>query len=121
LKILLSPPFEHNKIPIWKSLVLKLGGGAVLLLWANTFSPFGMNRQKQILWVKHKPFVLLSPPFGKQYMSEDYTKVGEMLGATAKDEFDGVEAFVFAEDSNSLSIHLWLGLKYTWKDISHSI
>jgi hypothetical protein len=28
---------------------LKLGGGAVLLLWANTFSPFGMNRQKQIL------------------------------------------------------------------------
>jgi hypothetical protein len=39
-------------------------------------------------------------------MSEDYTKVGEMLGATAKDEFDGVEAFVFAEDSNSLSIHL---------------
>jgi hypothetical protein len=25
---------------------LKIGGGAVLLLWANTFSPFGMNRQK---------------------------------------------------------------------------
>jgi hypothetical protein len=25
------------------------GGGAVLLLWANTFSPFGMNRQKRIL------------------------------------------------------------------------
>jgi hypothetical protein len=49
LKILFSPPFEHNKIPIWKSLVLKLGGGAVLLLWANTFSPFGMNRQKRIL------------------------------------------------------------------------
>jgi hypothetical protein len=22
------------------------GGGVVLLLWANTFSPFGMNRQK---------------------------------------------------------------------------
>jgi hypothetical protein len=31
----------------------------------------------------------------------------------------GVEAFVFAEDSNSLSIHLWLGLKFTWKYISH--
>jgi hypothetical protein len=29
--------------------VLLLGGGAVLLLWANTFSPFGMNRQKRIL------------------------------------------------------------------------
>jgi hypothetical protein len=30
-----------------KTLVLKLGGGAVLLLWANTLSPFGMNRQKR--------------------------------------------------------------------------
>jgi hypothetical protein len=29
--------------------ILKVGGGAVLLLWANTFSPFGMNRQKRIL------------------------------------------------------------------------
>jgi hypothetical protein len=29
-----------------KILSLKLGGGAVLLLWANTLSPFGMNRQK---------------------------------------------------------------------------
>jgi hypothetical protein len=39
-------------------------------------------------------------------MSEDYTKVGELLGATAKDElWSGVEAFVFAEDSNSLSIY----------------
>jgi hypothetical protein len=27
----------------------KIGGGAVCLLWANTFSPFGMNRQKWIL------------------------------------------------------------------------
>jgi hypothetical protein len=62
LKILLSPPFEHNKIPSWKSLVLKLGGGAVLLLWANTFSPFGMNRQKRILWVKYKPLVKLLYP-----------------------------------------------------------
>jgi hypothetical protein len=33
-------------------------------------------------------------------MSEDYTKVGELLGATAKDEsWSGVETFVFAEDS----------------------
>jgi hypothetical protein len=38
-------------------------------------------------------------------MSEDYTKAGELLGAMAKDE-SGVEAFVFTEDSNSLSIHL---------------
>jgi hypothetical protein len=40
-------------------------------------------------------------------MSEDYSKVGELLGASTKDElWSGVEAFVFAEDSNSLSIHL---------------
>jgi hypothetical protein len=40
-------------------------------------------------------------------MSEDYTKAGEMLRATAKDELQsGVEAFVFAENSNSLSIYL---------------
>jgi hypothetical protein len=31
------------------AVLLKFGGGAVLLLSANTFSPFGMNRQKQIL------------------------------------------------------------------------
>ena len=38
-------------------------------------------------------------------MSEDYTKAGELLVATAKDElWSGVKAFVFAEDSNSLSI-----------------
>jgi hypothetical protein len=51
--MLLSPPFECNKISIEKFIILKLflkmGGGAVLLLWANTFSPFGMNRQKRIL------------------------------------------------------------------------
>jgi hypothetical protein len=27
----------------------EIGGDAALLLWANTFSPFGMNRQKRIL------------------------------------------------------------------------
>jgi hypothetical protein len=33
----------------WKSKIFEICGGAVLLLWANTFSPFGMNRQKRIL------------------------------------------------------------------------
>jgi hypothetical protein len=90
-----------------KIISLKLGGGAVLLLWANTFSPFGMNRQKRILGVKYKHFQLLSLTLANKKMSEDYTKVGELLGATAKDElWSGVEAFVFAEDSNSLSIYL---------------
>jgi hypothetical protein len=70
----------------------KLGGGAVLLLWANTFSPFGMNRQKRILRMKYRP-LLLSPLWQIKHMSEDYTKDGEMLGAMAKDElWSGVEA-----------------------------
>jgi hypothetical protein len=46
-----------KKIPIEKSFlntnlkdyIFEIGGGAVLLLWANTFSPFGMNRQKRTL------------------------------------------------------------------------
>jgi hypothetical protein len=41
-------------------------------------------------------------------MSEDYTKVGERRGVMANDEkfrWSGVEAYVFAEDSNSLSIY----------------
>jgi hypothetical protein len=49
--------FINNKIPIEKSslntnlkdYIFEIGGGAVLLLWANTFSPFGMNCQKRIL------------------------------------------------------------------------
>jgi hypothetical protein len=32
-----------------KDFIFEIGGGAVLLLWANTFSPFGMNHQKRIL------------------------------------------------------------------------
>ena len=55
VEILFSSPFELNKIPIEKSFlnsnlkdyIFEIGGGAVLLLWANTFSPFGMNRQKR--------------------------------------------------------------------------
>jgi hypothetical protein len=57
--------------------------------------------------VKYKPFETTFSSFGKQNMCEDYTKVGELLGATAKVElWSEVEAFVFAEDSISLSIHL---------------
>jgi hypothetical protein len=68
-----------------KEHIFEIGGGAVLLLWANTFSRFGMNCQKQILVSEIKPFVTFSP-FGKQYMSEDYTQIGERCRVTAKDE-----------------------------------
>jgi hypothetical protein len=51
--------YQLKKSPIEKSFLNTIlkdyifeiggGGGAVLLLWAHTFSPFGMNRQKRIL------------------------------------------------------------------------
>jgi hypothetical protein len=79
-----------EKSPIEKSVLnskfLKIDGGAVLLLWANTFSPFGMNRQKQMLELNIIPSITTFSPFGKQNMSEDYTKDGERRGATAKGE-----------------------------------
>jgi hypothetical protein len=40
-----KPSFNTNL----KDYIFEIGGGAVLLLWANTFSPFGMNHQKRIL------------------------------------------------------------------------
>jgi hypothetical protein len=41
---------NHHLKNLFLTQFLKIGGGgAVLLLWANTFSPFGMNRQKRIL------------------------------------------------------------------------
>jgi hypothetical protein len=68
--------YIKNKIPIWKLLLIffEIGGGAVLLLWADTFSPFGMNRQKWILceW-NMSPFTF--SPMVQMNMSEDYTKV----------------------------------------------
>jgi hypothetical protein len=43
-------PIEKSFLnTILKDYIFEIGGGAVLLLWANTFSPFGMNRQKRIL------------------------------------------------------------------------
>jgi hypothetical protein len=42
-------PIEKSFLnPFLKDYIFEIGGGAVLLLWANTFSPFGMNRQKRI-------------------------------------------------------------------------
>jgi hypothetical protein len=45
-KILIEKPSFNTNL---KDYIFEIGGGAVLLLWANTFSPFGMNRQKWIL------------------------------------------------------------------------
>ena len=79
LKIL-SPPFwKHIKILIWK-LHFKIWwwGGAVFLLWANTFSPFGMNRQKRTLEWNISPFTF--PQWQQINMSEDYTRAVRNTG-----------------------------------------
>jgi hypothetical protein len=61
----------------------EIGGGAVLLLLANTFSPFGMNRQKWILCEGNmSPFTC--SPMVQMNMSEDYTNSGEWFGVTVK-------------------------------------
>jgi hypothetical protein len=103
----------------WKTL-FKTSGGAVLLLWANTFFPFGMNRQKRILEWDISPLQLLSPLWQNKIRVKIIPKTESCLERQRRMSY-GVEAFVFAEDSNSLSIHLWLGLKFTWKHISHII
>jgi hypothetical protein len=51
--------------PNLKDYIFEIGGGAVLLLWANTFSPFGMNRQKWILVSEIKALVITFSPYGK--------------------------------------------------------
>jgi hypothetical protein len=40
---------NHHLKNLFLTQIFEIGGGAVLLLWANTFSSFGMNRQKRIL------------------------------------------------------------------------
>jgi hypothetical protein len=44
-KILIEKPSFNTNL---KDYIFEIGGGAVLLLWANIFSPFGMNCQKRI-------------------------------------------------------------------------
>jgi hypothetical protein len=60
-------PLEIN-IPIWNIPIkfFSKGGGVVLLLWANTFSPFGINRQKRRCC---EPFYRFSP-IDKRNISE---------------------------------------------------
>jgi hypothetical protein len=90
-----------------KIFILKLGGGATLLLWANTFSPFGMNRQKLILEWNISPCYYFLPLWWTKYEWRLYQR---RRAARSDDKGwviwrSGVEAFVFAEDSNSLSIY----------------
>jgi hypothetical protein len=70
----------------WKTIFFEIGGGAVLLLWANTLSPFGMNRQKRILCEWNISPFKVSPPLSNNIWVKDYTKVGERCGVTAKEK-----------------------------------
>jgi hypothetical protein len=51
IEILFLPLLNSIRYQLKNSLgkheVFEIGGGAVLLLWAHTLSPFGMNRQKR--------------------------------------------------------------------------
>jgi hypothetical protein len=99
--------------------MLKIGGGAVLLLWANTFSPFGMNRQKRILEWNISPFVTIFFPFGEQNMSKDYTKDGEWCCSKRRRRMSNL-----MEWSGSLCLrrrlqfpfNLWLGFEIHLKN-----
>jgi hypothetical protein len=59
---------------------LKLGGGAVLLLWLNTFSPFGINRQKRRPWEPFFTFSLI----GTSKYEWKIIPIWEWCGVTTK-------------------------------------
>jgi hypothetical protein len=100
----------------WKSLVFKTRW------WCG---PFALGSCSLPLWHKSpkteslEPFVTTFSPLANKMWVKIIPKT-ESCSERRRRMSYGVEAFVFAEDSNSLSIYLWLGLKFTWKHISHS-
>jgi hypothetical protein len=121
LKILLSPLLNTigYKFEIFQLKILSFK----IRWWCG---PFALGSCSLPLWHKSpkmeslEPSKLLSPPLVKD-IGVKITPMTESCSERRRRMSYGVEAFVFAEDSNSLSIHLWLGLKFTWTHISHSI
>jgi hypothetical protein len=126
-KILLSPSFEHNRITIDKYSLKTLSfwnrwwcgpfalGSYFLPLWhespkTESLEPVEVLSSPLVMskWVKIVPKTK-SGPFTLGFYSLPKDKV-LFLERWRRMSY-GVEAFVFAEDSNFLSIHLWLGLK----------
>jgi hypothetical protein len=127
LKCYFSPPFEHNKMPMlhlsidnhtnWKTLF------KIRWWWCG---PFALGYYFLPLWHESpkteslEPLDLLSPSL----VINKWVKIIPKMEWCSEWQWRmsyGVEAFVFAEDFNSLSIYLWLGLRFTWKHISHGI
>jgi hypothetical protein len=59
VRIPIEKPYFNTNL---KGFIFEIGCGAVLLLWANTSSPFGMNRQKRILVSEIYALFTFSPP-----------------------------------------------------------
>jgi hypothetical protein len=83
--------------------------------------PLAWIAKKDTLWVEYKPLLNFLFPFGKQYMSEDYTKLesGAEWQRRVNNMMEWSGSLVFAEDSISVSIYdlAWNTLE---EHISHS-
>jgi hypothetical protein len=95
----------------WKLYFKKfeIGGSVVLLLWANTLSPFGINRKKRRLFEPSYFF-----PMVQMNMSEDYTKVES--GAEWRrmvNDTDRVEWKPWLRQRLHFPFNLWLSIKNT--------
>ena len=96
--------------------ILKISGGAVLLLWANTFSPFDMNRQKRILEWNISP-LLLSPLW--QTIDEwRFIPKTESCSERRRRVSDSMEWSGSLCLRRRLLFHfnLWLGMKFSWQN-----
>jgi hypothetical protein len=96
--------YTNWKIHFEATQILKFwNGGAYFLLWANPFSPFGINRQKRRTWETFWHFL----PNGKINVSEGLYQL-RVVGVTTKGEWyrqSWSGSLVFAEYSISLSIY----------------
>jgi hypothetical protein len=88
------------------------------VLWANTFSPFGMNRQKR----RHlRALFIFSPPLVQINKSEELYQHGEMAEYRQRvKNTDGVEWKRCLCRILHFPFNLRLRKKYSWKHISLS-
>jgi hypothetical protein len=86
-------------------------------LGSNTFSPFGMNRQKR----RHLRALVTSPPWANKIWVKDYTNNGEMAEYRQRVNYtDGVEWKCRLCRILHFPFNLWLSRNLLEKHISHS-